>query len=640
MRALRNPFLARMSEQTGADADFLRLFAPSAIEVLPQDGLWDRVHVFRSAPGGGKTSLFRLFSASSLAALYEGRNNEEYEELYRRLQTIAVMGLSGPRVLGVLLSCAQNYALLDDLDLPETKRDGLFYALLSARYAIGTLRGVTQLRRLEWPNDLGRVRIEAPEDSEMKSSAPIPGDGAKLLEWAKRLEIEACRVIDGYDTAFDKFAPTELTLSLLRALRASLIQVDKIPVAEVSLLMLDDSHKLSFRQRKVLRDRLIEVRPPIGVWLAERLEALAPAELFGIGATPGREISFVNLEDHWRQFSSSRRFEAAVTSVADRRAHAARDAVVGSFAGRLKDSLDASTYEARIRSATSGVASALSRMAQVAPRYDDWIRTVASRGLSGYDALVEWRTLQILIERDKKKGQQTLEVGLLSTVETGSPKENSALRAAAELFATREGQLPLYFGMSKLAALSSSNIEQFLEFAGSLFEEIISGEILGRSDPLTPERQEAILTKVAIERWRNAPRRVSNGTELQAFLERLGEFCVSETYRPTASYAPGVTGFGLNTKDRDALLNATEGRNPQTARLLRTLTVAVSQNLLEPVDDVMQGEKGSLKTVFYLNRWLCLKFRLPVQYGGWRLKSLGELIEWLPAAPAAKAVGK
>src|SRR5437899_7419643 len=108
-REPRNPFRMRASEQIESDATFLRLYSPSVLDVLPRSGMWDRVQVFRSSPGGGKTSLLRLFTPPSLLALYESRASEDYRELYHRMKGIEAVSEDGPLVLGVYLSCAKNY---------------------------------------------------------------------------------------------------------------------------------------------------------------------------------------------------------------------------------------------------------------------------------------------------------------------------------------------------------------------------------------------------------------------------------------------------------------------------------------------------------------------------------------------------
>ena len=62
---LRNPFLMRASERIESDVNFLRLYSPivldSLIEKNSNDTLWNNVIFIRSSPGGGKTSLLRVF---------------------------------------------------------------------------------------------------------------------------------------------------------------------------------------------------------------------------------------------------------------------------------------------------------------------------------------------------------------------------------------------------------------------------------------------------------------------------------------------------------------------------------------------------------------------------------------------------
>ena len=123
----RNPFLLRASEQIASDATFLKLFGPGALEVLPQQGLFDGLHILQSAPGGGKTSLLRLFTPNCLVTLHAYRAQEDYKELYQRLKALDALDESGPKVLGVMLSCAQKYAALEDMLLDELRKERLFF---------------------------------------------------------------------------------------------------------------------------------------------------------------------------------------------------------------------------------------------------------------------------------------------------------------------------------------------------------------------------------------------------------------------------------------------------------------------------------------------------------------------------------
>ena len=106
------------------------------------------------------------------------------------------------------------------------------------------------------------------------------------------------------------------------------------------------------------------------------------------------------------------------------------------------------------------------------------------------------------------------------------------MRAAAEIFLSRECKTPIYFGRGKLASLSSSNADQFVELAGDLFEELAAKAVGRRSDDtrLDAERQHIILKRAAERRWDGIPRRVPRGYEARRFLDALGAFCQSQTF--------------------------------------------------------------------------------------------------------------
>ena len=71
------------------------------------------------------------------------------------------MNEQGPRLLGVLLPCTRNYAVLDDLSLEEPRKDRLFFALLSAQYPLLRFRRALELHRLSYPKDLLRIGVRA-----------------------------------------------------------------------------------------------------------------------------------------------------------------------------------------------------------------------------------------------------------------------------------------------------------------------------------------------------------------------------------------------------------------------------------------------------------------------------------------------
>ena len=74
MRPHWNPFRSRSTEQQRDVRSFLRNFGAGVLEMLPET-LWDRPLVIRSAPGGGKTSLMRLFAADSLIQIADRQDD-------------------------------------------------------------------------------------------------------------------------------------------------------------------------------------------------------------------------------------------------------------------------------------------------------------------------------------------------------------------------------------------------------------------------------------------------------------------------------------------------------------------------------------------------------------------------------------
>src|SRR5260370_16514054 len=124
-----NPYLERMSERT-SDQEFVRLFSPRIIERLPEDAFEGAVHVFRSPPGGGKTTLLRAFTPTALKAFWNARSVNEIDGSYQRLLLRHIFDpRTGPQLLGVFLSCASGYADLPPR--PSPPQEGLFRALLN-----------------------------------------------------------------------------------------------------------------------------------------------------------------------------------------------------------------------------------------------------------------------------------------------------------------------------------------------------------------------------------------------------------------------------------------------------------------------------------------------------------------------------
>lgn len=630
MKVPRNPFRIRFSENIMSDSDFLRLFGPGALDLLPIDGLWDRVQIFRSAPGGGKTSIFRIFTPNSLRHLHASRVSDDYKELYNRLKNIDAISESGPHVLGVYLSCARVYASLEDLSFETEKKNRLFKSLLNARIVLATLRGALSLKNLNYPDDLSKLDISNPPDMNISNIIPVPCSGTELYKWASSIEKNVFDAIDSFSDTYDNTLVGHDDLYSLFILQPKCITINEIPIARHTLVMLDDVHELTSIQRKELLKMSNLMRLPIGIWLAERLDALNEKELLLPGVTLGREYNVIKLEEFWTDY---RRFEKIVINIADLRARSTPDFQISSFAGQLENSLDGVDLYDQYLETSRVISKRIYNEFSSKKKYVGWLNVQEKIQGTPREQAIAWRALEILIARDKRKKQQTFsDIFNLPIPEDEliKQKEDQSLKGAAELFLTYEFKFPYYFGISRISKIASSNIEQFLAFAGDLFEEIISAEKIKESSILSPNHQEKVLQKAVRQRWDEIPNRIPDGRDVLKLLESIKKLARWETIKPNAPYAPGVTGIAISMSDCERLIDsAIQEKHPEYARLAKILKAAISHNLLEVHPDKKQGKKGTIWNVFYLNRMLCLYFGLPLQYGGYRGKKIDELCTWL-----------
>jgi hypothetical protein len=599
----RNPFRVRASGRGVNDEQFVKMFAASAIDILQEpEQPWDSLIYVRSAPGGGKTTLLRLLTPGPLRRAVALGDDQRYRAIREALQDANVLDGNSAKVFGVLLSFAIEYRTLDDLG---PKALPVFRALISARIVLATLKAVLTHREISYPEDLARIRI---------SWTPIDGaqlaanaNGVELDAWASNIEDSVFDIMDELGSDGSTGVRGLAELDGLHWLADASFQVDDQPLGAKPVLLLDDLQYLSEKQHAYFNGALTAFRRPLGIWAAERLEALKENDLLA----PGRFLG----------------------QIADLRAHQADGFEDRDFFPTLAEERERATWDGPLEVARQEIEDRLIAGPGRSPRYATWI--AQRRELTGPPAEVAigWRALEILIARDEGRAQRSFDFDQLTTDEL-EDQDRANIQAAAELFLTREYGIPYYFGKERIAALSSSNIEQFVDLSGDLFEEIISATVLRRGDrQLSAERQQAILRAATDRRWVAIPRGATRGHAVLRFLENMAGLCAEETYKPTAPYAPGVTGIGISMADRDRLVSNEGVGASETLKLVReVLASCVAQNLLEARLD--HKNKGERWLVLYLNRMLCLRFGLPLGYGGWRPRKLSQLGGWIDKAAA------
>jgi len=617
---IRNPFLLRASERIESDAGFLRLYSPLVldyfIEVQTTGKLWDTVFFIRSSPGAGKTSLLRLLDPTSLLTLQNRKSGDEFKEVFRKLKKIDVVTEDRINVLAVNLTFTRNYELLESFSsISPGNRERLFYSLLNSRIITATLRATLALKRLRFPEDLGKIQFSYPDTKLYFKRIKVPCDGQLLYDWAASIERSIYELLDSFLPVVQNGIEGHSELFSVEVLKPEYLTVEGQPVAKRILFMLDDVHKLSANQRALLIQHLLEKRGNVSIWFSERLEALN-----NLGTSSGRDYEELNLENYWKDRET--KFEKLLNNIASKRAAESREDVEFTLDPQLNEFDLASVYE----EARDILFSTIRELTQGTRTFDLWKDHLFHFDGTLQETCLLAKQIEILIHRQLAKRELALDFPL--RVEELQEKTDEKILVAARLFLSKQFNLPYYFGMSMLAKISTNNIEQFLSFSAPLYERMLSLNLNMNTVSITAKDQDREIRRIAAEKWKELQKMIPESQFVSRFLENLCAFCQAETFRDTAPYAPGVNGFAIDASRTIRLINEEDWlANDIFTDLQLVLNTCLAFNLLH-VKETMQGKKGEKKLVYYINRWLCVRFNLPLNYGGWRTKKPDDLLRW------------
>jgi hypothetical protein len=633
-----NPFRVRISEEPRDDRTFVRTFAAEALDLLPPRP-WDKLIALRSAPGAGKTSLMRIFTADCLVEVQ--RRPDRNDAIAQRLTELGALDKHGPLVAGVLLNLDRDYKALLDLQLSEPSADRLLFRLLDARVMASMVRALLVTAGAQFPDDASRLRFDS-NGSDIAVARALERLGGQhgdhILAAAYEVENEVLDLLDDLTGTVSPPRSGGVEPNSLRALSGCAISFDGAPLRVRPLVMFDDGHRLSAGQRGALIDRLTDRSLTVERWYAERLSALDPEALL-LGA-PGRDHEPIQLEQGFRDGRTVGgaklapiRFNRMLVNLANRRAQdllrrfSDSDA---SFEDLVEVDPDAPFIDVE-SVLVERLMGQLKDITKFTSRYDEWIAKVA--GLQGREGIVKRAELAVLVERDKRRAQGELFETPLGGDEITS-RGSAALREAAMLRLALQEKLPYYFGVQALTKLSSANVEQFLIICGDLFADMISDLAVGRRPRLDAHRQDRLLRRASEQYWRQIIARVPDGELVQQFVGSIVEIAQQEAAKATIPYPPGVTGTALSMMDRQRLMNPDARRRIPGADLLcRALAAAVAHNVVWVEHDY--AVKNDRWMVIYLNRLLCPRFGLALGKGGFRERTLPQMVAWMNAGPPA-----
>ena len=634
MRININPFYSRASEAIGLDDRFIKLFSADILDIFNDRQIWDIVNIFRSSPGGGKTTLLRLFTPEILLNIKEKskQKDEQSIEIFKRLASLNAYDEKGnPIVIGTLIPFTSEYSTLEYLTIEKAEKVRLFFALLNVRIVLSVLHSICAIKKIKFPDDLDKISIHQNPSKVGFNPLRNISDGKKIYDWCCSAEETISTEIDSIYLTTNDQEDKSNDLYSLQLLNPEYIKIEGQPITERILIMLDDVHNLSSNQREILMKSIVDKRPIVNVWLSERLRALSMEEIISEGNIANRDFNIITLEQFWN--SKYDKFEKFTKSVAQKRLSTIIEGESTNFATYLSEEFDPESLQNWGKSLVELKKDIKEKFGRDS-KYQKWIQSREEFDGDTVEQLIEWKSLEILLYRDSGKQQQTFAFDDVLNEDELEQQDGTDVKEAARLFLHKDSSLPYYYGISKVSRLSSCNIEQFLTISGKLFEVIVINHLkrISKSTSTTginiaPKRQENAIKKLCDEKWKELDIRVPSAKEIKIFLDHIGEFCREQTYTKNAWNSPGINGIAITMHERNLLKEkALNDPSNEYHTLAKYIATCIAYNLIDFKLDYKC--KGKLFMILYLNRLYCVKYKLPLNNGKFKERKLADLTKW------------
>lgn len=634
MPRIPNAFKFRVADQTVLDTSvFLHLYSPIYLAQLQkEDFTAPKLIVLLGSPGSGKSSLLRLFETSTLIALTKNQGQKVENTLLTTLHDLGVLEGGRPVAFGIYVHCDSSLRDIENLEVAGAN-DKLLNTLLDVRIIGGYIRSLELLTdEFTYFDDLHSLELPPLPPEDLPPS--IFGEARTI----GTLKLACQQVERDFAKFLNSFPGEELPSSIkthskvfsipyLSHLKKAVPQL----AAFLPIVMLDDVHELYEKQREQVNAEMLK-RSSIPRWVAVRkhvyeLESLISME----GATEQRDFREISLDS-----ASTALFRRFVNNVANRRLNMSSDLQPYNVTD-FSDQLDDDVIAVPVRKISKDLDDLLRRIReidQIDPILDDYSQLDHANAEVGIANLVSLEARLILLERQKNKPQQSL-FGMPTIPDN---QVDGKVQEAARLFAAKRFKLPYYYSFDTLAECATGNVEQFLSVASPFAEKMILRAELSQNIRISPQDQRKLLRKSAENYFDLIDWQFDRGYAIKQLVDNLGLFFNAVTFRPNAPIAPGVNGFGFEREQLRQFL-ARAATDAEVAAFREVLTRAVAGNVLF-ARETKQGQAGTERIVFYVNRILCVKYDLPLSKGGWQYIKPELLIEMMKRPVAAREWGK
>lgn len=611
----KNPFQTKNSEEQVRESDFLALFDCTVLQMIEEDN-FSKVSFVSSTPGAGKTSLFRAFTSKILSTILIPEYREENRDIYKQMNRLGVISDDRVVLASATLSCALNYSIIDEM-FQNGRRKQIFFALLNYRIAIVLLRSIGHLLDINIDSYYRITFATVPH--EMISEEEAFSDGYSLYQWACRGERELCRYLDSdrgekLDVSF-----VHTSLLMIKLFEATNVLFDGEQYFDKTLIIFDDFHKLADNQKNYLTETIYTLKTTTGVWFGQRLEGVKIDQIISMDGSLSRDYNpNIVIDNYWPD--SSKAFYNMIESIADRRVKEVDIRNCHKFSDCIMDSIDEKKYSGVLNEYISMIRKKIESSSESMCRYQDILKFLDNKKMDLFDKAIWFECIHIK-ENRKNDGQLSLFLGEheeLSQFED-FVRDN---KKGARYYICYKCNIPYYIGFGNLCILSSYNVQQFLVFAGDYFDcyriKTLDMGISSKKIALTEEEQMKTLKKSIQRMWDDMDLRYADIKIIRNLLGNIAKLGCETRDAERNSYEGGAyTGIGINSISLKQNID-----NPKYDLLIKTLGKCLASKYLER-RDINKGEM----VIFYLNRWLCVYYQLPLAYGGWKKCSLDKALQ-------------
>jgi hypothetical protein len=634
-----NPFYRRATEQLRDDEAFLSIVSPQPLTYLlkrpvEQGTLYDRLVVFRGAPGSGKTTLARLFDFSAMRAVLRSTGSTDYESVAGALEQCGAIKDGLPMLLGCRLPMETDYRDFWEFPYHDALKSGLLFTFIQARAVLAWFRHL-ESASIAAPHVKLIPRLDAGSAAETIGGT----DGSGVLQKARQVERSIYEIIGALVAPQESSLPSSVT----GAYRPFDV-IDRVEITTPSLnggqplqltplVMLDDAHCLHPSQFEALRHWLTRRELRIARWVFTRFDILQPSEALTIvadesteqpsypGLSASRDEESILLQNWGLRKDQRNIFRKMARDMAER--YLQKHPLLG--ARRLTDIASLLSEEqepltpSRLTDLTRFADSTQSKLKISASRRAELQATVDSFR-SAVSSDIKLAMLCILMHRyaNRTKGQATL---FGDDPEPSRPLvANPGVYEAARLHLLHRYDRPFFFGADDLCDASSENAELFLQLSAILVDTVATQVIRSKPAVLTTATQHRLLRDRAqriMELW-NFP----YFEKVRQLVNGIARKCVDTSLQPNGWLTPNA--YGILQSDFQSLADS----NSELAKVLQ-FAVAYNAILVVPRYECKNKEWCLLE----LGGPVCLVHGLTFNRGGFLEGSAADLSAMIEENP-------